>query len=320
MNLDEAKKILKNAGFLVENIDDVSSREELIEMILEHPCRDENITLEILKTWSFEELEKYHEECDERYMDEVYGEDRDGIDEALETLKNAGLIVEDTDDWDEDDLDPNMSDEERHAAAWDHNKRRKIWGSIGGKDYVAGRHVDMEKEGNNTPAGRAWTKAMARNEKDVEDYKRIAQLEDELKRVRNPAKKKEIQQTLDRVKNRVKAGTAEWQDKMNWLEGEDISMFSYAIQRILKDELAEKGKKLAEAKGKNWFDARWWIHIKHAVDEVLFDDENYTYDFDKFKKALNPNVDFNGDPNEVARQIAPDVWKIMAKRWDDWTY
>ena len=94
MRLDEAKKILKDAGFLVENIDDVSSREELIEMILEHPCRDENITLEILKTWSFEELEKYHEECEERYMDDVYGLERDGIDEAKELLENNGYIVE----------------------------------------------------------------------------------------------------------------------------------------------------------------------------------------------------------------------------------
>lgn len=84
MNLVEAKKILKDAGFIVENIDDVSSREDLIEMILEHPCRDENITLDILETWSFEELEKYHEECEERYMDDVYGEDRGGIDEALD--------------------------------------------------------------------------------------------------------------------------------------------------------------------------------------------------------------------------------------------
>lgn len=242
------------------------------------------------------------------------------LNEAKEILKNAGLIVEDTDDWDEDDLDPTMSDEERSDARWRHNSRRKIWGSIGGSDHVAGRHVDMEKDGNNTPAARAWTKAMARNEKDSEDYKRLAQLEDELKRVRNPEKKKEIQQTIDRLKRRLTAGTKEWQDKMNWLEGEDISMFSYAIQRILNKELEERGKKLAEEKGKNWFDARWWIHIKHAVDEVLFDDENYTYDFEKFKKALNPNVDFNGDPNEVARQIAPDVWKIMAKRWDDWTY
>jgi hypothetical protein len=242
------------------------------------------------------------------------------LDEAKQILTKAGFLVEDTDDWDADDLDPTMSDDERRQAAWDHNKRRRIWGSIGGSDYVAGRHVDMEKDGNNTPAGRAWTKAMARNKKDVEDYKRISQLEDELMRVRNPAKKKEIQQTLDRVKNRLKAGTKEWQDKMNWLEGEDISRFSYAIQRILKDELADKGKKLAEEKGKTWFDARWWIHIKHAVDKVLFDDENYTYNFDAFKKALNPNVDFNGDPNEVARQIAPEVWKIMAQRWDDWTY
>ena len=94
MRLDEAKQILKDAGFLVENIDDVSSREELIEMILEHPCRDENITLEILKTWSFEELEKYHEECEERYMDDVYGLERDGIDEAKELLENNGYIVE----------------------------------------------------------------------------------------------------------------------------------------------------------------------------------------------------------------------------------
>ena len=94
MRLDEAKQILKDAGFLVENIDDASTREELIEMILEHPCRDENITLEILKTWSFEELEKYHEECEERYMDDVYGKDRDGIDEAKELLENNGYIVE----------------------------------------------------------------------------------------------------------------------------------------------------------------------------------------------------------------------------------
>ena len=94
MRLDEAKQILKNAGFLVENIDDASTREELIEMILEHPCRDENITLEILKTWSFEELEKYHEECEERYMDDVYGLERDGIDEAKELLENNGYIVE----------------------------------------------------------------------------------------------------------------------------------------------------------------------------------------------------------------------------------
>lgn len=94
MRLDEAKQILKDAGFLVENIDDASTREELIEMILEHPCRDENITLEILKTWSFEELEKYHEECEERYMDDVYGLERDGIDEAKELLENNGYIVE----------------------------------------------------------------------------------------------------------------------------------------------------------------------------------------------------------------------------------
>ena len=94
MRLDEAKQILKDAGFLVENIDDASTREELIEMILEHPCRDENITLEILQTWSFEELEKYHEECEERYMDDVYGLERDGIDEAKELLENNGYIVE----------------------------------------------------------------------------------------------------------------------------------------------------------------------------------------------------------------------------------
>ena len=94
MRLDEAKQILKDAGFLVENIDDASTREELIEMILEHPCRDENITLEILKTWSLEELEKYHEECEERYMDDVYGLERDGIDEAKELLENNGYIVE----------------------------------------------------------------------------------------------------------------------------------------------------------------------------------------------------------------------------------
>lgn len=98
MRLDEAKKILKDAGFLVENIDDVSSREDLIEMILEDPYRDENITLEILKTWSFEELEKYHEECEERYLDDVYGKDRDGIDEAKELLENNGYICENVDD------------------------------------------------------------------------------------------------------------------------------------------------------------------------------------------------------------------------------
>lgn len=112
MNLVEAKKILKDAGFLVENIDDVSSREELIELILEDPFRDENITLEILKTWSFEELEKYHEECEERYMDDVYGVDRDGIDEAKELLENNGYIVERY-DLDYDSVNSSFDEEKR---------------------------------------------------------------------------------------------------------------------------------------------------------------------------------------------------------------
>lgn len=242
------------------------------------------------------------------------------LEEAIKYLKNKGFICEDTDDWDAADLDPTMSDEERSDAAWSHNMRRKIGFSIGGNRYVSGRHVNMEKDGNNTPAARAWTKAMARNERDADDYKRLAKLEDELKRVRNPEKKKEIQQTLDRLKRRMTAGTKEWQDKMNWLEGEDILMFASAISHILNNKLVEKGKKLAEEKGKNWFDNRWWMHIEQAVEEVLYNNENYTYDYDKFKKALNPNVDFNGDPNEVAEQIAPEVWNIMAKRLDDWTY
>ena len=242
------------------------------------------------------------------------------LNEAKQILKNNGYLVEDTDDWDEDDLEPSMSDEERSDAAFGHNRRRNIGVSIGGSHHLAGRHVNMEKNGNNTPAARAWTRAMARNEKDVEDYKRIAQLEDELKRVRNPEKKKEIKQTLDRLKNRVKAGTKEYQNKLNSLEGEDILMFASAISNILDNKLVDKGKKLAEEKGKNWFDTRWWMHIERAVEKVLYNNENYTYDFDKFKKALNPNVDFNGDPNEVARQIAPAVWNIMAKCWDDWTY
>jgi len=242
------------------------------------------------------------------------------LEEAIKYLRNKGFICEDTDSWSADDLDPTMSDEERRDAALNHNNRRRIWYSIGGDKNLAGRHVDMHLNGNNTPAARAWTKAMARNEKESDAYKRITELENELKRVKNPERKKEIQQTLDLYKNRLKQGTEEHQNYLNDLEGEDISMFAYAIQKILNKKLEEKGKQFAEIKGKNWFEARWWIHIKHAVDDILYDDKSYMHDWENFKKALNPNVDFNGDPNEVAEQIAPDVWELMMKRYDDWTY
>lgn len=78
MEIDEALDTLKNAGLIVEgrHAGEIPPENyELIEEILENPFCDCSLTIDDLKSWSYDDLENYLFELMERQNEEraIYG-------------------------------------------------------------------------------------------------------------------------------------------------------------------------------------------------------------------------------------------------------
>lgn len=79
MKLDEAKQILKDNDYILEgtHADEIPPENyELIEEILEHPFHDSTLTFEDLALWSYDDLENYLFELNDKQNEErsIYGE------------------------------------------------------------------------------------------------------------------------------------------------------------------------------------------------------------------------------------------------------
>lgn len=243
------------------------------------------------------------------------------LNEAIKTLRDAGFIYEDTDDWDSDDMPAGMSDDERSHMAWKHNIRtlHSAHSNELPANHLSTRLVDMDKFGS--PGERAWTRAMLKNDKDSEIYKRLSELEDELKQTRKPEKRKKLEDRIKWLKNYLNGEGKK--DKENNLRGHEISMLARSVANILyKDEdILEKAKEAAEKIQRDIFDARWYHIVEDVVEGIMFENVNYTAHYDEFEKALNPNIDFDfGNPKDIAKQIKNEFWKEMLKNIKIWTY